>query len=203
MASTQNKKKGSEHREERVAEAKRRSRNKRFIWAGVGVAVVALIVGFMVLAPQPEDAAVAGPQASAGEPAPSVEMVDFDGVDMTLAEYSGTPVVLNFWATWCPFCIAEMPDFQTVSQDTLGDVAFLGVNIQDDPTAAAAMATETGVTYRLTRDPQGVVYAAFGGIGMPTTVFVDADGMIREVVTGQMSEEQLRSKISEYFAVGA
>lgn len=203
MASTQNRKRGSERREDRIAEARRRTRNRRLMWAGIGVAVVALVVGFVAFAPEPEDAAVAGERASTGEPAPAVEMVDFDGVDMTLAEYAGTPVVLNFWATWCPFCIAEMPDFQTVSQDTLGDVAFLGVNIQDDPGAAAQMATETGVTYRLTRDPQGVVYAAFGGIGMPTTVFVDADGIIREVITGQMSESELRSKIVEHFSVEA
>ncbi|MCL1598121.1 MAG: TlpA family protein disulfide reductase [Actinomycetia bacterium] len=203
MSTKQNRKRGSERREERVAEARLRTRNRRLMWAGIGVAIVALVVGLIALAPEPENAAVAGEQASTGEPAPAVEMVDFDGVDMTLAEYAGTPVVLNFWATWCPFCIAEMPDFQTVSQDTLGDVAFLGVNIQDDPTAAAAMATETGVTYRLTRDPQGVVYAAFGGIGMPTTVFVDADGMIRDVITGQMSESELRSKIVEHFSVDA
>ena len=203
MSTKQNRKRGSERREERVAEARLRTRNRRLMWAGIGVAIVALVVGLIALAPEPENAAVAGEQASTGEPAPAVEMVDFDGVDMTLAEYAGTPVVLNFWATWCPFCIAEMPDFQTVSQDTLGDVAFLGVNIQDDPTAAAAMATETGVTYRLTRDPQGVVYAAFGGIGMPTTVFVDADGMIRDVITGQMSEAELRSKIVEHFSVDA
>ena len=203
MSSTQNKKRGNDRKQERIADEKRRTRNKRLVWAGIGAAVVALIVAFVAFAPEPEGAATAGAQASTGEPAPAVEMVDFDGVDMTLAEYAGTPVVLNFWATWCPFCIAEMPDFQTVSQDTLGDVAFLGVNIQDDPAAAAAMAKETGVTYRLTRDPQGVVYAAFGGIGMPTTVFVDAEGMIRDVVTGQMSENQLRSKIAEHFGVGA
>ncbi len=204
MASTQNKKRGGERREARVAEAKRKERNKRVtIWSGIGIAVVALVVAFVAFAPEPQSAAVVVGQGSTGEPAPDVEMVDFDGVDMTLAEYAGTPVVLNFWATWCPFCIAEMPDFETVSQDTLGDVAFLGVNIQDDPAAAAAMATETGVTYRLTRDPQGAVYAAFGGIGMPTTVFVDADGMIRDVITGQMSEAELRSKIVEHFAVDA
>ncbi len=181
MATKQNNKRGAERRDARVAEARRRTRNRRLVWAGIGAGVVALVFAFVAFAPEPEGAAVAGERASTGEPAPAVAMVDFDGVDMTLAEYAGTPVVLNFWATWCPFCIAEMPDFQTVSQDTLGDVAFLGVNIQDDPAAAEAMATETGVTYRLTRDPQGVVYAAFGGIGMPTTVFVDADGMIRDV----------------------
>ncbi len=140
-------------------------------------------------------------RASAGETAPDVEMVDFDGELVTLSDYAGTPVVLNFWASWCPFCIAEMPDFERVSQATTGRVAFIGVNLQDDAGLAKSLAGETGVTYRLTRDPQGVVYAAFGGIGMPTTVFVDASGIVREVVTGQMSETQLRSKIAEHFSV--
>ncbi len=179
-----------------------RPRTGRWWWVAAGVGVVALVVGFVVLSPEPDGSTTAGERSAAGEPAPAVTMLDFDGVEMTLAEYAGTPVVLNFWATWCPFCIAEMPDFETVSRDTAGRVAFVGVNIQDDPAAAEAMAVETGVTYRLTRDPQGVVYAAFGGIGMPTTVFVDADGVLREVVTGQMSEEQLRAKIAEHFSVG-
>ncbi|GMR01802.1 MAG: TlpA disulfide reductase family protein [Acidimicrobiia bacterium] len=165
--------------------------------------VIGLLVVLTLTRPTPEDAAAASGQASKGAPAPSVEMVDFDGEQVTLSQYSeaGMPVVLNFWASWCPFCIAEMPDFERVSQATLDEVAFIGVNLQDDQSLATSLAEETGVTYRLTRDPQGVVYAAFGGIGMPTTVFVDASGIVREVVTGQLSESQLRSKIAEYFSV--
>jgi peroxiredoxin len=94
-----------------------------------------------------------------------------------------------------------MPDFERVHQATTGRVAFLGVNLQDDPSAATALADETGITYRLASDPQGVVYAAFGGIGMPTTVFIDAQGRVQEVIAGQMSQDQLRSKIAEHFAI--
>ncbi len=203
MSQTQNKQQGSSRREVRVEEAKRPTRNRRLFWAGVTVAVVGLFVILTLTRPTPEGAAVADGQASTGEPAPNVEMVDFDGEQVTLTEYLGTPVVLNFWASWCPFCIAEMPDFERVNQDTTGRVVFLGVNLQDDPGLATELAGETGVTYRLTRDPQGVVYAAFGGIGMPTTVFIDASGAVREVITGQMSESQLRSKIEEHFSIGA
>lgn len=175
------------------------------MWAGGAVLIVGLLVVLTLTIPTPEDAAVASGQASNGSPAPTVEMVDFNGEQVVLSDYAaaGTPVVLNFWASWCPFCIAEMPDFEKVSQSTLDEVAFIGVNLQDDQGLATSLVHETGVTYLLTRDPQGVVYAAFGGIGMPTTAFIDASGIVREVVTGQMSEDQLRSKIAEYFSVGA
>ncbi len=173
------------------------------MWAGITAAVVGLIVMLTVFQPTPQGAAVASGQASLGDPAPNVQMTDFDGEQVILSSYAaaGTPVVLNFWASWCPFCLAEMPDFERVSQATADRVVFIGVNLQDDQALATDLAAETGVTYRLARDPQGVVYAAFGGIGMPTTVFIDASGIVREVVTGQMSESQLRSKITEYFAV--
>lgn len=184
-----------------MEETTRRTRNRRLIWAAAAIAVVGLIVVLIPARPTPEDAAVVLGQASEGEAAPDVAMVDFDGELVTLSAYAGTPVVLNFWASWCPFCIAEMPDFERVSQATADQVAFIGVNLQDDAGLAKSLAGETGVTYLLTRDPQGVVFAAFGGIGMPTTVFVDASGIVREVVTGQMSESQLRSKIAEHFSV--
>jgi len=94
-----------------------------------------------------------------------------------------------------------MPDFEDSSNALDGQVAFIGVNLQDDAGLANDLVGETGVTYQLTRDPQGVVYAAFGGIGMPTTVFIDADGIVREVVTGQLSRGALDSRITEYFGL--
>lgn len=171
------------------------------IWLVALSAIAALVAVVTLTWPQPEVGTVAVGRAGSGEAAPLVEMVDFVGVPLSLSEYAGTPVILNFWASWCPFCIAEMPDFERVDKDAGERVAFIGVNLQDDPTAAARLAEETGITYRLTRDPHGVVYQAFGGIGMPTTVFIDAEGLVREVITGQMSEAQLRSKIAEHFSI--
>lgn len=181
---------------------KRQAKSRRIrVWAITASAIVALIVIVTIAAPEPDAGTTAVGRAASGEAAPRVEMVDFEGVPLSLSEYLGTPVVLNFWASWCPFCIAEMPDFERVNQAAGETVAFVGVNLQDDPSAATRLVGETGVTYRLTRDPQGVVYQAFGGIGMPTTVFIDAEGRVREVITGQMSEDQLRAKIAEHFSV--
>ena len=203
MAQTQNKPKGSSRKAQRAAEAQRKARNRRFAWIGAGALGIALLVGFLFARPTPESAAVVEGQATTGAVAPSVEMVGFDGETVALSDYEGTPVVLNFWASWCPFCVAEMPDFEDSSNAHSGDVAFIGVNLQDDAGAADSLAIETGVTYQLTRDPQGVVYSAFGGIGMPTTVFIDADGVVAEVVTGQLSRADLDAKIDQHFNTGA
>lgn len=171
-------------------------------WVVGGVGVVVAVVSILVTVPSGgDDGATATGRASIGAAAPEVEMVDFDGASVSLADYRGTPVVVNFWASWCPFCIAEMPDFERVHQRVGDRVAFLGVDLQDDRSQAVRLAEETGVSYRLAADPDGVVYAAFGGSAMPTTVFIDADGIVREVVGGQMSASQLEASIQRHFGV--
>ncbi len=177
-------------------------RRHHLILVSASIVIVAAIAGlFLFSNPEAsEEAPGAGP-ASAENPAPDVELVDFEGNTVRLSDFVGTPVVINFWASWCPPCVAEMPDFEAVNQDVGDRVAFIGVNFQDDPDLAAKLAVETGVSYLLVRDPQGLIFQEFDGLGMPTTVFIDASGSIREVITGQMSQSQLRAKIAEHFSV--
>jgi len=184
----------------RIATANRQKRERILLWSGIGVAVVLAGVAFFRFVPAPVPAATAQGHAAVGAPAPSVEMDSFSGEQVTLTQFEGTPIVLNFWATWCPFCVAEMPDFETVNQAAAGQVQFIGVNLQDDAGAAEDLVGDTGVTYLLTRDPQGIVYNAFGGVAMPTTVFIGADGIVDEIVTGALSEDQLSNKIVQHFS---
>lgn len=168
---------------------------------GSVLAISAILVVF-VLPPSGADEETAGVEdPTVTNPAPEVELVNFSGETLRLSDFEGRPVVLNFWASWCPPCIAEMPDFERVNQAVGDRVMFIGVNFQDDADQAARLAVETGVTYLLVRDPQGLIFQQFDGLGMPTTVFIDASGSVREVVTGQMSESQLRAKIAEYFSI--
>lgn len=204
MAQNANKRqREAEKREGRIAAAKREKRKRWLMWGGITVLGVAALVGLISLIPDPADspdAATAAGTATVGAPAPTVDMVDFNGEPVTLSQFEGTPVVLNFWATWCPFCVAEMPDFEKVNQAADGQVQFIGVNLQDDAGAAEDLVGETGVTYLVTKDPQGVVYNAFGGVAMPTTVFIGADGVVDEVVTGALTEGQLSNKIAQHFS---
>lgn len=126
----------------------------------------------------------------------TIEM--FDGETLTLADFRGRPVVLNFFASWCPPCLAEMPDFEAVHQEVAGEVVFLGAAMQDDSRELSLDVVErTGVTYDLAWDPAGDLFRAFGGFNMPTTVFIDADGRFVQRHNGIMSIDQLRSAVED------
>lgn len=143
----------------------------------------------------------AGPPGGDGRAVPDVRFDYFDGSEGSLADFAGTPTVINFWASWCPPCIVEMPAFEAVHQELRPHVAFLGLNVGDEPGAARRLATQTGVTYPLGEDPDSAIFQAFGGIGMPTTVFVDGDGMIVHMVTSRLKAQDLRSLITEHLGV--
>jgi cytochrome c biogenesis protein CcmG, thiol:disulfide interchange protein DsbE len=135
---------------------------------------------------------------ASGPPAPDRTFETFDGEETSLPELEGTPVVVNFWASWCAPCVAEMPDFERVHQD-LGDrVRFLGLNTQDDRVAADELVEQTGVTYDLALDPDGDLFRDFGVFAMPTTVFVDAHGHVAHRHSGLATEQQLRDLIREH-----
>jgi len=131
--------------------------------------------------------------------ATDVAMLDFDGNTVTISDLGGWPVVINFWSTWCPACFAEMPAFEKVYQANRESVQFLGINLSEDIEGSLNVVEETGVTYPLARDPRGEVFTAFGGYGMPTTVFLDENGGVVEMYTGELTAGELEARIVEYF----
>jgi thiol-disulfide isomerase/thioredoxin len=108
---------------------------------------------------------------------------------------------VNFWASWCLSCAAEMPAFERVHQRLDGKVTFLGINQRDSREAAEELVRSTGVTYRLAEDPRGRLFAEFGGTGMPTTVLIDGDGAVADLIVGPLSEQQLLSVIEKRLGV--
>jgi thiol-disulfide isomerase/thioredoxin len=190
---------GSRAKIERRAKARRLALWRRIQWT-VLVVIGVVALGFFLLSSAQDGPRVSG-DATLGERAPEIQMTDFDGERFSLADYEGTPVVLNFWASWCPACAAEMPDFERVHQESEGRVAFIGVNQRDVRSAASDLARDTEVSYRLAEDPDGSVFDAFGGVGMPTTVFIDDSGNVIDVVTGQLTEQQLRDEIAQSLGV--
>lgn len=128
--------------------------------------------------------------------APDVTLEFFDGSSQQLSDLRGRPVVLNFWASWCPTCISEMPAFGEVHRRLGDQVEFIGVNMQEvDLDAAKALAEQTNVDYRLAHDRDGAIYNMFGGIAMPTTVFVSAEGTVELVHAGALFEDELTETI--------
>ena len=151
-------------------------------------------------------AAGSGPEggdtpAADGRPVPDVRFNYFDGSEGSLDDFAGTPTVINFWASWCPPCIIEMPAFEAVHVELAPQVAFLGFNVGDEPGAARQLAEQTGVTYPLAEDPDSGIFQAFGGFGMPTTVLVDAEGMIVHMISSRLRAQDLRALIAEHLGV--
>ncbi len=138
-----------------------------------------------------------GAEAGAGASESNFTYETPEGLIVEFADLTDGPVVINFFASWCPSCIAEMPDFEAVFQQFGGEVEFLGLAMQDRTEAAVELVAETGVTYPIGLDPDGDIFAQFKGLGMPTTVFVGADGTVERVHSGQLSAEGLADIINE------
>jgi peroxiredoxin len=124
-----------------------------------------------------------------------------DGGTMALADLAGTPLVVNFFNSDCTPCITEMPALQA-AHEALGDgVVFVGVDTLDRPEDGDALVERTGVDYLVLRDPDGHLIEEFGGIGLPTTAFVGADGRIRAVQLKALDEEQILELVAEHLEV--
>jgi len=127
-----------------------------------------------------------------------------DQPDASLGELIGTkPVVLNFFASWCAPCLTEMPGFEAVHQSLGDQVTVVGMAYQDSPEDALATVEQTGVTYPTYTDPDGSALTYFQGLSMPTTVFIDASGEVVDRVSGALSENELRAKVSDVLGVPA
>lgn len=141
------------------------------------------------------------PPSSNGDPAPTIAFTYFDGSEGTLDDFAGTPLVINFWASWCAPCVAEMPDLESVFQEVGDDVAFIGFNVTDQRADADELVERTGVTYTIAEDPEGEIHRAFRGFAMPTTILIAADGTVARSHAGSVSGDQLLGFIAEDFGL--
>ena len=131
-----------------------------------------------------------------GEVAPDDEFPLLDGGLATFADYAGAPVVVNFFASWCEPCKAELPDFAAVNAELGDEVTFIGVNVRDGEDDARRLLEETGVGFVIARDPSGSLAEAFGVVNMPSTFFLDAEGRIVSSRPGTLSADELRAEIA-------
>ncbi|MGH2770355.1 MAG: TlpA family protein disulfide reductase [Actinomycetota bacterium] len=149
------------------------------------------------------------PVLSEGQPIPGecrVEMPAGGGMRTIADLQDARPMVINFWASWCTFCIREMPDFQAV-YESMGDrVAFLGLDLLgvegESRAAAASFARRSGVRYPLAFDSDGLFYSRLSPrLLMPTTVLIRPDGTIAHRQFGPLDAESLRELIGRHLGV--
>ena len=144
--------------------------------------------------PAPEE--TTEPGYSEYDPAPDFIVFDANGNPVRLSDMKGKPVVLNFWASWCPPCKAEMPDFDKVSRELDGEVVFMMVNVWDTQSAAEAIIDSMGYTFPVYFDLLEDAVSKYGIESIPQTYFIDKWGGLVAYGVGALSEADLRYGIS-------
>ena len=132
--------------------------------------------------------------------APDFTLVTTTGETIQLEATRGQPVVVNFWATWCGPCRAEMPDFQRASERLAGQALILGVNQRETAAQVTEFALSLAIDYPLLLDGTGEVNQVYRVRALPTTVFIDEAGIIDEVYTGVMTQAVLEEKLAALLA---
>ncbi len=204
-----------------TAESEHPSRGNRARLAiGLAVAAAATAVAFVaegVLSSEDHDdtavtvsadgrlgAETAAPSGDPGATSLSELTFDrFDGSTGSIADYAGAPLVVNFFASWCPPCVREMPEFQEVFESLEGRVAFLGLSQDSAAQDALNLVDTTGVTYDVGWDLDLEVYKATGSIAMPTTAFVSPSGELLDTFAGVLDAESLAERINDSLGVAA
>jgi thiol-disulfide isomerase/thioredoxin len=136
-----------------------------------------------------------------GRPAPPLRLPAAGGGEVDLAALRGKVVVINFWATWCIPCRAEMPAVERVYQSYRGrGFEVLGVDVQERESDVVAFLKDVGVTFPSAIDRTGEVVLAYRANALPTTFFVDRDGIVRDVHVGPLTEEWLEERVRRLMA---
>lgn len=125
------------------------------------------------------------------------------GAPIDLAAFRGRPVVLNFWASWCGPCRREMPAFSDLADSYDGAVAFVGIATQDREKPAKDFAREIDVVYPLGFDLGDKLTDDYGVFGLPSTYFIDADGVIIDSRFGELTDAQVAERVTSLFGVAA
>jgi peroxiredoxin len=131
------------------------------------------------------------PAPAVGHPAPDFTLTTLTGETFALSDLRGKPVVLNFWATWCPPCRAELPELQAAAERYAGELVIAGVNQAETADSVARFADGLGLRFLVPLDTDAQVSRLYGARSLPTTFFIDRDGIVRQIQIGPVTEATL------------
>ena len=167
--------------------------SRRALW--LAMSSVALAIALVWFAPGIED------HPEDGEPVKAsldYTLKDMNGIDVPLDSFEGKVVLVNFWATWCLPCKAEIPDLVALQEKYKGDLVVLGISVDDTAEQIKPYAAEYKVNYRmLIGNKRQDVQDALGPLGaVPVSIIINRDGYITRKQTGIMTREQMEAEIA-------
>lgn len=161
------------------------------------VVVLLVLVGVTIYFnfSKPESTSITNSEikASKGYLAPNFTISDVEGNTVSLADFRGKPVFINFWASWCPPCIEEMPYIEEAYTKYKDEIAFLMINVIETDTMSdmQAFMQENNYTFPVQLDNKNLVTDLYQVFGFPTSFFIDKNGVVADKVAGGMSEPML------------
>lgn len=171
-------------------------------WNIASALILVLSAAWIWVTPAPDSSTTGRiPVPQVGFPAPDFELETLDGETVSLSDFRGQAVLLNLWATWCPPCRAEMPAIEATYLDYAKQgFVVLAVNAtnQDDRRKIDEFIAQQGLTFPVLLDWDGRVSQLYQLRSLPTSFFIDREGIIRDVVVGgPMSEARIRIRVEE------
>jgi thiol-disulfide isomerase/thioredoxin len=159
----------------------------------VAVGIIGLSLFLLPLGgPDDPDSLTVGGHPLYGQPAPEIELTTLDGERMTLSSLAGRPVLINFWATWCGPCRAEFPLMVSTYEEHAGEgLEILGIIHDDMAEGARKFSADQGATWPMLLDSDDVAWEDYRGVGMPTSFFIDTEGIVQAFSLGPFTEEGL------------
>ena len=162
----------------------------------IGLVVLGIIGTVFALNVQvTQEQKVAAPEEF--KPAPAFTLRDYSGSTVSLSDSHGKVRILNSWATWCPYCVNELPAFVSLQEEFGDEILVVAINRKESPERSRAYLDSLGIASELTflLDPEDLFYRDAGGFGMPVTLFVDGDGNTVTTKRGALTLEQMREEM--------
>ena len=128
-----------------------------------------------------------------------VDLETADGATVSTDSFAGRPLVVNFWFSTCAPCRREFPVLVAAHEQYGDTIRFIGVNLSDTPATAAAFTAEFGATFETFFDRDGRLTSAMGVATAPVTMLIDAGGVVRRQLTGEITSEMLSTALREVF----
>lgn len=133
-----------------------------------------------------------------GDKAPPFQVTDLEGAGRTLGDWTGKPLVLNFWGTFCPPCTEEMPALQRQAAKWAEQgVGIVGMNLGENAVTVASFIRQYGIQFPIYMDVDDSVRKTYGVNQYPTTFFIRPDGKIHKIIVGKMDEAVIDSTVQD------
>ena len=173
-------------------------------WGAVAFCIIVALGLLLIQACTQSSQAIQGDQQEVaaginiGEIAPDFTLLDLDGNEIGLSRFRGKVVFVNFWATWCPLCRAEMPDIESLYQEYKGKgLVVIGIDIMESEATVRQFVQQGGYNWIFVLDSTGAVTANYDIRAIPTSFFIDREGVIQAVNIGAMTRQGMEATLAE------